>query len=74
MYKVFITGNKTSKVKKAIKLKSQEFRTGNNRSLNSAPLYREVMISLLIICIQFFSWTPVSFSTQDRQSSESELL
>lgn len=61
MYEVFITGKKICKVKKAIKLKSQRFRTGNNRSRNPILLYIDVMILLSIICIEFFNWTPVLF-------------
>lgn len=60
--KFSLQGKKYERSKKAIKLESQGFRAGNNRSLNSILLYIEVMILLSIICIEFFNWTPVSFA------------
>lgn len=66
-YKVFITGNKTSKVKKAINSKSQEFRTSNNKKFSFTV---QAGYDIVINYMHIFSWTRVSFRTQDTQSAE----
>lgn len=73
-YAVFVILNKTCKVKKAIRLKSQESEQVITEVLIQLTGQRGYDIVLNYTHTLFPSQPPASFSTQDIQSSESTLL